>query len=80
MIGPVGGLIAQLTFWTILALGLAFGEIGRRGLVTFVIVWCCGVFGLPRLGPTAALFVTPYIAVVDVVLVFAVFRGDVRLS
>jgi hypothetical protein len=67
-------------FWAVLAIGGVFGELGRRAVVTFVLLWICGVFGLPRLSSTAGLLVTPYVAVLDIALVFIVFKGDVRLS
>jgi hypothetical protein len=38
------------------------------------------VFGLPRISFAAGPFVTPYVAVLDIALVFIVFKGDVRMS
>ena len=61
-------------------IGVAFGEIGWRGALAFVLMWMTGVFGLPHLSTTAGLLEVPYIAVLDIVLVFIVFKGDVRLS
>lgn len=81
MISSVGiaAWIAQLAFWAILLLGVAFGEVGRRSLVAFLVLWALGFFGLPRLFPAAGPLVTPYIAVLDIVLAFIVFKGDVQL-
>jgi hypothetical protein len=73
------GLIAQVAFWVMLGIGAAFGEIGWRGVCGFVLLWVGGVFGLPHLSPTAGSLVSSYIAVLDIVLVFVVFKGDVRL-
>jgi hypothetical protein len=78
--GAAAGLIAQVAFWAMLGIGVAFGEIGWRGALAFVLLWMGGVFGLPHLSSTAGLLVVPYIAVLDIVLVFIVFKGDVRLS
>jgi hypothetical protein len=75
----IAGLVAQVAFWAMLAIGVAFGEIGRRGLAVCLVLWACGVFGLPHLSSMAGLFVTPYVAVLDLALVFVVFKGDVRL-
>lgn len=82
MISSVGvaGWIAQIAFWAILLLGVTFGELGRRSLSVFLVLWTFGFFGLPRLSSDAAPFVTPYVAVLDIALVFMVFKGDVRLS
>jgi len=76
----VAGWIAHIAFWAILALGMAFGEIRGRGAMVFLLLWSAGVFVLPRLSAMSGPFVTPYIAVLDVVLVFVVLKGDVRLS
>ena len=79
--GAAAGLVAQVAFWVILGIGVASGELrARAGGVVFVLLWAAGVFGLPRLSDTAGLFVTPYVAMLDIVLAFAVFKGDVRLS
>jgi hypothetical protein len=76
----VAGYVAHVAFWAVLAIGGMFGEVGRRGLVTFVLLWICGVFGLPRISFAAGFFVIPYVAVLDIALVFIVFKGDVRMS
>ena len=73
------GLIAQVAFWAMLGIGAAFGEIGWRGVCGFVLLWVGGVFGLPHLSSTAGMLVSSYVAVLDLALVFVVFKGDVRL-
>ena len=78
--GSVAALVAQLVFWAILGLGIVFGEISRKAAVIFLALWAVGFFGLPRVSSSSALLVTPYLAVLDIVLVFLVFKGDVRLS
>jgi hypothetical protein len=72
------GLIAQVACWAMLGIGAAFGEIGWRGVCGFVLLWMGGVYGLPHLSATAGLLVSSYIAVLDIALVFVVFKGDVR--
>ena len=76
----VAGYVAHVAFWAVLAVGAIFGELSRRAVVIFVLLWFAGVFGLPRLSATAGLLVTSYVAVLDIALVFIVFKGDVRLS
>ena len=76
----IAGYAAFVLFWAILGIGAAFGELGWRGVLTFVLLWVCGVYGLPHLYSAGGFLVTPYIAVLDIVLVFIVFKGDVRLS
>ena len=76
----VGAWIALIAFWVVLALGAFFGELRRRSLVTFVVLWGVGYFGLPRLSESGGLFVTPYIALLDIALVWMVFKGDIRLT
>ena len=41
-------------------------------------MWLAGFFGLPHLVLGAMLF-SPYVAVLDIVLVFLIFKGDVKL-
>ncbi len=78
--GAIAGMIAQAAFWAMLVLGVAFGEIGRRGVVVFLALWAVGFFGLPRVSAFGALYVTPYVAALDIGLAFVVFKGDVKLS
>jgi hypothetical protein len=76
----VAAWIAQLAFWVVLALGLFYGELSRRAIVMFVALWVAGSFGLPRLFESGGVFVPPYIAVLDIALVWIVFKGDIRLT
>ncbi len=81
MIGSsaVAGWIAQIVFWALVLLGVGSGELGIRGAVIFVTVWLAAYIGLPFVS-FGSLFLTPSVAVLDVVLVFVVFKGDVRFS
>ena len=72
--------IAQLAFWVLLGLGIGFGELSRKGAVLFVALWAAGYIGLPRIWWLGGFLVTSYVAVLDIVLVFIVFKGDVRLT
>jgi len=78
--GSVAAWVAQVAFWAILGLGIAFGELKRSSTLIFLALWAVGFFVLPRIPPYGGFLVTPYIAVLDIVLVFLVFKEDVRLS
>ena len=81
MIGSsaVAGWIAQIVFWALILLGVGSGELGIRGAAIFVAVWLAAYIGLPLVS-FGSLFLTPSVAVLDVVLVFLVLKGDVRLN
>jgi hypothetical protein len=71
--------IAHVTFWVLLAYGWAFDELGLRGLIVFLVLWAAGYFGLPYV-PFAEQLFSSYVAVLDVALVFWIFKGDVPLT
>jgi hypothetical protein len=70
--------IAHGAFWTLAAFGLFSGELTLRRLVVLTALWLAGLFGLPYFPYGAGLF-SPFVAVLDIVLVFMIFKGDVRL-
>ena len=71
--------IAHVTFWLLLVYGWFCDELGVRGIVIFLVLWLAGLFGLPYAPIGAALFPS-FVAVLDVALVFLIFKGDLRLS
>jgi len=75
----VAGWIAQVAFWTLLVIGAWSEDLGRRTLGLFVVLWLTGMFGLPHVSFGAGLS-TPFVAVLDIALVFLVFKGDIRLT
>ena len=75
----VAGWIAQVAFWTLLIIGAWSEDLGRRTLGLFVVLWLAGMFGLPHVSFGAGLS-TPFVAVLDIALVFLVFKGDIRLT
>jgi hypothetical protein len=75
----IAGWIAHIAFWVLLALGWLFGELQTKGRVVFLFLWFAGYFALPFLPYGAALF-SSFVAVLDIALVFAVFKGDVRIG
>lgn len=70
------GLVAHLAFWVMLLIGAR--EMGWRRAAIFVVLWAVGYVGSGRLAGGAFLF-DSYVAVLDIVLVLLVFRGDLRL-
>jgi hypothetical protein len=82
MIGTplLGAVVAHLAFWVLLALGLAYGDFGKGRAAALVGLWIIGFAGLPRIAWWAASLVTSWVAVLDIVLVFAVVKGDLRLG
>jgi hypothetical protein len=82
MIGSPGvaAVIARWAFWILLATGWWRGELGPKGIAIFLLLWLVGLVGfLCAPSPYDGLF-SPYVATLDVALVFAVFKGDVRLT
>jgi hypothetical protein len=80
LISGIPAVVAQLVFWVLLAVGLAFGQLSKTRAAVFVGLWLIGSFGLPRLAWWASSLVTSWIAILDIVLVFMVLKGDVRLT
>ena len=82
MIGSpaIAAWIAPLVFWALLPVGVLAAELRPRTAVVFVVLWSAGYVGLPYLGTLGALFVTPYVALLDILLVLAIFKGDVTLT
>jgi hypothetical protein len=74
----VGGFIAFWGFWALLILGWMIGELDVRRAGLFIGLWVAG-----RVASGYFLdghLFTPYLAVLDIALVFVVFKGDVRLG
>jgi hypothetical protein len=74
----IAGWIAYVAFWFLLIYGWAVDEIRATGIVVFIGLWLLGRFGLPYLN-AAGLFITG-IAILDIALVFIIFKGDVPLT
>ena len=75
----VAAWVAQIVFWTLILLGGIAGELRAWQLVTFLVLWIASVFGLPQLAHGAG-FSTSCVAVLDIALVFLIFKRDVRLT
>jgi hypothetical protein len=81
MSAAIAAWVAHTAFWVLLVWGMVTTNLTVRGLVTFVVVWLIGWFGLPLVPyePAHAMFGS-FVAVLDVVLVFVVFKGDVQIG
>lgn len=75
----VAALVAQLAFWFLLVYGRFWGELTAAVVLLFVALWTVGLFALPSI-PYGAGLVSSYVAVLDIILVFLIFKGDVRLT
>jgi hypothetical protein len=74
----VGALIALWGFWILIVLGLWRGDLGVRGVTIFVVLWLAGLIALRSVLYGFAF--APYVALLDVGLVFAVFKGDIEIT
>ena len=72
--------IAKAVFVGLVAWGFMYGGTGRRTLAVFIVLGLSAWFGLPLLSRGAGAFVTPALALIDIALVLAVFKGDVRIT
>ena len=79
MIGSlsIGYWVAHLAFWILIAFGAAV--LGTRRVAVFLALWLAGYAGSLWLQQGASLFMS-YVAVLDIVLVLMVFKGDIRLT
>lgn len=78
MSAGIAAVIARWGFWFLIVYGFAWGELRPRLIAVCVALWVIGWLGLPRLAYGDALF-TAFVAMLDVVLVLKIFKGDVKL-
>jgi hypothetical protein len=76
----VAAWFAEGAFVVLLALGAVSGGLSRALLVVFVVLWLVGYFGLPAVAPLGGSLVASYVAILDIALVFIIFKGDVRIK
>jgi hypothetical protein len=74
----IAGWIALVGFWVLLVYGWAFDEIRARTIAVFIILWGLARFGLPYVD-AGGFFIT-CVAILDIALVFMIFKGDVPLT
>lgn len=78
MSSGIAALVAHVTFWILLAYGWFWEEFGLSGAAVFLALWAIGWLGLPYVAHAIPFY--SYVAVLDIVLVFMIFKGDVRLT
>ena len=79
MSAGIAALFAHVAFWVLLVYGWFWDELGLRGIAVFLLAWLAGFFGLPFVPYASGMFAS-FVAVLDVILVFVIFKGDVRLT
>ena len=75
----IAGWIAHVAFWTLLIVGAWSEDLEPRTIGVFLVLWLFGMFGLPQVSFGAGLS-TPFVAMLDVALVFMVFKSDMQLT
>ena len=73
-----GAWIAYVAFVVLLVWGVASGDLGRRGVAAALFVCIAAYIGVSFIPHGQTVFVTA-VAVIDIVLVLAIFKRDVRL-
>ena len=79
MSAGIGALIAHVCFWVLLGYGWAWDELGRTAVAVFLALWIAGWFGVGLIPYGGGMFFS-WVALLDVALVFMIFKGDVRLT
>ncbi len=70
---------AHIVFWILVVWAWATESLSVRAAVIVSLLWIVPFVCLDFV-PMAAPFFSPYVAVLDIILVFVLFRGDVRLT
>jgi hypothetical protein len=68
--------IAHIAFVVLMVIGWVFGELGPRAAGAIVALWCAGLIAAVYF---PLLPFSSVVALLDIVLVLLVFKGDVRL-
>ena len=79
MIGSplVGWWIAHVAFWVLLVLAVRAARWRTVGI--FVVLWVAGYLATGQI-VSLSLFFMPFVAVLDIALVFTVLQRDIRLT
>jgi len=73
----IAGWIAHVAFWTLLAWGVMVRELRGRSTIVILCLWLVAFAGFLR---TPYVPFTSILAILDIALVFMIFKGDVRLT
>ena len=74
----IAGWIAVAGFWLLLAYGWFWDELSPTGIGVFVGLWLAARVGLPYLNADG--FFITCVAILDIALVFIIFKGDVPIT
>src|SRR4051812_48409734 len=64
----VAAWIARIGFWILIAIGIAYGDLSKKGAAAFAVMWLVGYLGIPRVDWWAGSLVLSSIAVLDIAL------------
>lgn len=81
MSAALAGIVAHAVFWGLLLYGLAAGELSWRGVLIWIGMWLAGLLALTfaPYQPARQMF-SSLVAILDIVLVFVIVKGDVRIT
>jgi hypothetical protein len=84
-VGTVGSFgltpwVAHPVFVALVVIGSISGEISRAGTALLVSLWLIGFIVFPRVLTMGDVWFPTVVAILDVILVFVVFKEDIRLS
>ena len=72
-------LLGQITFWILIIWGWAADGFTLATRITFLALWIAGYVLFPYV-PNGNWWFAPYVAVLDIVMIFIVIRDNARLS
>jgi hypothetical protein len=71
--------IGHVVFWVLVVWGWATDSLSVRAAIIVSLLWIVPFLCLDFV-PWAAPFFSPYVAAIDIILVFLMFKGDIRLT
>jgi hypothetical protein len=69
---------SHITFWVLMVWAWVGDAMPVNTRVVFLVLWFVGLFGLPLL-PYGEVLFSPLVAILDIILVFMLFKGDIRI-
>ena len=71
--------VAHAAFWLLLAWGWFTAELRLRGIVLALAFWAAAYLAAPAIPFGPAMF-SSFVALLDIVLVLVIFKGDVLIT
>ena len=72
-------LLGHITFWILIIWGWAADGFTLATRITFLALWIAGYVLFPYI-PNGGWWFAPYVAILDIVMIFIVIRDNARLS